>query len=175
MIRSRGISEKVLFAYNPLPKISEAKLLEEAGLDDLMQPSKRSPFEFIWKYGSGLQQETVELQPGDFLPLRESEAREFERATNALELGMCVVPVADANNTETKRLALQALNRAVKFYFDGGQRQLIQQRKVHNFTEQDMSDQRARFHPYYLNRAKENAIKDHIGALRAAKNTGKVA
>lgn len=175
MIRSRGISERVLFAYNPLPKINEAELLKAAGLDDLLQASKRAPFEFIWKYGSGLQTETVELQPGDFLPLRESEAREFERATNALELGLCVVSVADPNNAETKKLATQALNRAVRFYYDAGYKQLLEQRKRHSYTEAEMVEQKSRYFPYYINRAKELAIKDHIEKLKAAKTTGKVA
>lgn len=175
MIRSRGISEPIRFVYNPLPKIAEAELLKSAGLDELMQPSKRSPFEFVWKYGAGLQTETVEIQPGDFLPLRESEAREFERATNALEMGLCVVPVADANNAETKKIALQALNRAVRFYYDGGYKQLLEQRKRHSYSETEMLEQKARYHPYYLNRAKELAIKDHIEKLKAAKTSGKVA
>lgn len=175
MIRSRGISEKVVFAYNPLPKIREAELLESAGLSDLMQPSKRYPFEFVWKYGSGLQMETVELQPGDFLPLRESEAKEFERATNAFELGLCIVFVADANHADTKKLALQALSRAQRFYYDAGYKQLLEQRKRHSFTEAEMLEQRARYHPYYLNRAKELAIKEHIDRLKAAKTSGKVA
>lgn len=176
MLRSRGISESIRYVYNPLPKLKEDTLLDAAGLTGLFQGSKRAPFEYVWKYGSGLQTETVELQPGEFLPLRESEAKEFERATNALEMGLCIVTVADANNAETKRAAVLALNRAIRFYFEGGQKQLIHQRKVHSYSEQDMEEQKARYYPYYLNRQKELAIREHLKAFQAAtKPTGKAA
>jgi hypothetical protein len=169
LARARGISESLRYVYNPLPNVGEASLLEEAGLSDLMTPSKRSPFLFAWKYGTGLESETVEIAPGEFLPLRESEAREFERCTNALELGLCVVSKADANDPATRKAALEALQRATRFYYDAGKRQLLEQRKRHNYTEQDMHEQRSRYHPYYLNAAKEKAIAAHMQQLKAPK------
>lgn len=168
-LRSRGISEQIRYVYNPLPKVSETALLAASGLDQLYDGGTRSPFTFTWKYGSGLQSESVDIGPGEFLPLRASEALEFERATNALELGLCVVTNPDPSNAETKRLALQALSRAVRFYNDGGQKQLIDQRKRHSYSEADMEEQKSRFYPYVLNRAKELAIKDHIKQLTSTK------
>lgn len=174
-MRSRGISEGIKWVYNALPNVTDAEILAGAGLDDLLQPSRLSPFEWVWRYGSGLQTETVEIAPGEFLPLRESEAQEFERATNALEMGLCIVNVNDPNHPETKKAALQALARASRFYFEGGQKQLLHQRKLHNYTEQDMLDQRTRFSAYYINKMKERVVQEHIAKLKAPAAKGKAA
>jgi hypothetical protein len=172
VLRSRGISEGILYVYNPLPKVTEDTLLDAAGLTGLFQGSRRSPFEWIWKYGSGLQTETVEIKPGEFLPLRESEATEFERASNALEMGLCIVRVNDPAHAETKKQAVLALNRAIRFYHDGGQKQLIDQRKRHAYSEADMEEQKSRFYAYFLNRAKELAIREHLKAVQSPAKTG---
>lgn len=167
MLRSRGISERVVYAYNPLPAVSEAKLLEAAKLDDLIAPSKQSPFRFTWKYGSGLTMESVDLLPGDFLALRESEARELMNSTNAAELGICIVPVNDVTNADTRKLVIAALAKAAQFYFDRGRKQLMNLRKKHAYTEQDMDDVRHQFHPYVLNQAKEQVIRQYLETLKA--------
>lgn len=169
MLRSRGISESIRYAYNPLPAVHELELLKAAHLDELLKPSRKSPFEFVWKYSTGLTMETVELQPGEFLPLRASEAQEFERATNATDLGMCVVSKPDPDNADTRKAAIAALTKAAQFYFDAGQKQIIHQRKRHNYTEQDMVEMRHQFWAYHLNRAKELAIRAELTRLRAPK------
>ena len=167
-MRRRGISEKVLYAYNPLPNVSEADLFELDDLGEFFEPSSRSPFEFTWKYGSGLELETVHLVPGEMLPLRESEATEFMRATNAHELGLCILDSADPNTASNRKAVREALLAAAKYYQSRGATQLLKQKKVHNYTDADMRDMRATLHAYYLNKAKEKAIRDHIAELRKA-------
>ena len=165
-LRARGISEKVVFAYNPLPDVGEDELFKADRLNELFEPGIVSPFSFTWKYGGGLQQETVHLRPGDFLPLRESEAAEFIQSTNATELGLVVLPDQNITTPKNRKLILAALMNAAKFYNQHGAAQIMKQRKVHNYTEEDIFDLRAQYHSYFINKAKELAIRAEIERLR---------
>lgn len=164
MIRSRGISEKIVYVYNPLPDISETELFERNGLDDVLEPSHNvKPFNMTWQYGTGNEREVVQIDPGDFLALRESEAKEFLNGSNYADMGMCVVENTNLNDPETKRTATAALKKAANFYYDRGTRQLGNQRKRHNYTEQDMKDMRPQLHAYFINQAKEAEIRKLLG------------
>lgn len=175
MIRARGISEKIVYAYNPLPNVKDQELLDMAGLSELFTAATRSPFAFTWKYSSGLTGETIELLPGDFIPLRSSEAREFLQSTNAQELGMCVVETATLDDKRTRELAIAALQKALTFYHEGGTKQLINQRKRHSYSEAEMAEQRGFYHPYYLNQAKEQVVRARIAELKAPRKAAAVA
>ncbi len=159
LIRSRGISEKVVYAYNPLPAGTDDAFLRAAGYEDLALNATEPAFMFTWRYGTGLQLESVDLAPGDFLPLRESEAREFLNSTNTAELGLCVVEKADASDPKTRKAAVDALRKAERFYSDAGRKQLIALKKRHNYNDSDMVDLRYTYRAYYRNIAREQAIK----------------
>lgn len=165
-MRLRGISEKIVYAYNPLPDVTEAQLFELDKLHELFEPSTISPFVHTWKYGSGLALEIIHLNPGDMVPLRESEAEEFLRTSNVSDLGLCVINGTDPNTPANRKVVLAALMAAAKFYQSRGAAQLLKQKKVHNYTDADLHDMRATLHGYYLNKAKEKAIRDHIAELR---------
>ncbi len=174
-IRARGISEKVRYAYNPLPSGSVDKFLAAAGYSDLERGATVDAFLHTWKYGMGLQVESVDLAPGDFIPLRESEGREFIRSTNTEELGLCVVEHADAEHPATKKAAIDALRKAARFYADAGRKALVSFRKRHSYTEQDMADMRQSFSAYYVNIAKEQAINAKLEKLTGKAGTAPTA
>lgn len=166
MNRSRGISEKIVYVYSPLPTVGEAPLLEAAGLAELFEPSVESPFRFTWTYGTGLVRESVDIFPGEFLPLRESEATEFMNSGNVGDLGLCVVPINNPDAPAVRKIAIKALQDAAKFYLEGGTKQLLQQKKRHSYSEAEMEDMRATYYAYHLNKAKEAAIRARIVELQ---------
>lgn len=173
--RTRGISEKIVYVYNPLPAVEEVRLLEAAGLAELFEPATESPFRFTWKYGTGLQGESVDIYPGEFLPLRESEATEFMQSSNVSDLGLCVVNTNNPDVPAVRKAAIKALQDAAKYYLEGGTKQLLQQKKRHSYSEAEMEDMRAQYYPYHLNKAKEAAIRARIVELQGTKPKPKAA
>lgn len=167
MNRPRGISEKVVFAYNPLPAGTDDDFLRAAGFEELVANATEPAFLFTWRYGSGLHLESVDLPPGEFLPLRVSEAREFLQSTNTADLGLCVVETANADDPKTRKAALEALRKAERFYAEAGRKQLLALKKRHNYNDQDMIDLRQTYRAYYRNIARELAIKTLIDSRKA--------
>jgi hypothetical protein len=164
--RIRGISEKVRYAFNPLPEITDAVLINKAGLDELMEPIRDSlpPFRITWLYGGGLEAEYVQLNPQEFLALRESEVEEFLREHQ--ELGMVVVE--DAHDEEEVRLAaIKGLTKAATFYRDRGAKRLSEVRKNHGFSREEMEDRKYDHWAYYLNQTKAEVILELLKELKA--------
>lgn len=160
MIRSRGISEKIVYIYNPLPDMTETELFEKHGLDDVLEPAYNvKPFDEMWQYGTGNERETVQINPGDFLALRESEAKEFLNGSNFGDRGLCVVEEANPNAPETRRAATAALKKAADFYYRCGRKQIMVQKKKNNYTESDLKDMRNQLHAFFINQAKEAEIR----------------
>lgn len=175
MIRSRGISEKIVYVYNPLPDMSETELFENHGLKDVLEPAYNvKPFDVTWQYGTGNERETVQIGPGDFLALRESEAKEFMNGTNFGDMGLCVVEDTNLNNPVVKRAATAALKKAADFYYRCGKKQIMVQRKRNNYTDADLKDIRNQLHAFFINEAKEAEIRkllsesNHRGKPRKA-------
>ena len=165
----RGISEKVNHIYNPLPDVSDEEILERAGLD-LIEPAKRSQWICDWKYSAGQDGEWIHLGPGEFLMLRESEVRDFMRENR--EMGMVVVD--DPTDPESVRKAtLAGLTAALKFFRDRGKVRLLDVRKTHGFTQEEMEENKHDHWAYYYNQAKADIISDVLKDLRKKQKSGK--
>lgn len=164
----RGISEKVRYAYNPLPKVKEADLLERAGLK-LIRPSPLDPFEFVWQYGSGADGETVVIQPGDFLPLRSDEMSAFLKKY-AEQGGVAVDDPSD--KAAVKQAAREGLIAAAEFWRQRGSMRLLEQQKGRGFTDDQMEQWKHNFWAYHLAAAREQAVMEAIEKMdaRAAKS-----
>lgn len=154
----RGINQKVVYGYNPLPKVSEQELLTAADLE-LTTPSKRSPFAVRWQYSSGTEREDITLEPGDSLTLRENpEAREF--LAEFKELGLVIVE--DINDrAEVLAKSIEGLRVAQRHYLDRGAAQAYKmgrEASPNRSKEQVDGDFRYDYYPYFLNEAKAKAI-----------------
>jgi hypothetical protein len=161
--RTRGISEKVFHIYNPLPDVDDQEILDRAGLE-LMEPAKKSQFTCHWQYSGGAEQEWIHLNPGEFLLLRESEVKEFMKENR--EHGMVVVD--DPSDPESiKAASIKGLTAALKFFKDRGKVRLVDVRKTHGFTKEEMEENKHDHWAYYYNQAKADIIADVLKGLRA--------
>jgi hypothetical protein len=158
MARVRGISEKIVYAFNPLPDVSDASLYKAAKLP-LIEPAKISPFVVTWKYGGTLEDETVHLQPGDFLGLRESEGQEFLRDKS--EVG-CVLVDDPTDEEQVKEARRKGLIVAQKFYAERGHKRIFEWRKNHGVSKDEMEDHRYDLWVYYYNQAKADLIAKEL-------------
>jgi hypothetical protein len=164
-VKRRGFSEPVVHVYNPLPDVSDAEILERAGLD-LIDPATRSPWICDWRYSGHDEREWVHLKPGEFLMLRKSELPEFMNENR--ELGMVVVD--DPQDPESIRKAtIKGLTAAYTFFKDRGKVRLLAVRKTHGFTAEEMEENRHEHWAYYYNQAKADIIAEVLKDLRAKK------
>lgn len=165
MAKLRGISEKTLYVYNPLPQVTDHDLLIDSGLDMIMEPGKRSPFRAQWDYGAGHERETIYIEPGEFFAMRESDAKEFVSSANHTELGYVVVNTPNADDPEVKKAAITGLRKALAFYRDRGDKRIITMRKVHGLSEDEINEQRADYWCYFYSAAQARAIQHEIERL----------
>jgi hypothetical protein len=166
----RGITEKTVFVYNPLPNVSEQDLIVAIGLDGLVEPSTRSPFALTWQWSGGLQKEVIILNPGDRQPMRESDALACMKELR--EQG-AVVHDLNADEKTVKRLSIDACLVAIRFWNDRGQPRLLEQRQKHGYTTEDMESRRYEYRHYHLAAARKAAIEEHVKTLRAPKAAAK--
>lgn len=160
----RGFNEAIVFAYSPLPAVSDAEILKMAGLDGVFEPAKVSPFNFSWKHAAGHDAEVIELNPGDFIPMRESEARTFIQSGNNVELGLVIVK--DKNDTkEIRDASIKGLRAAIKFYRQHGKAKQMTMKKRHSLSDQELSEQRADYYPHFINEAKEKVCQAKLDEL----------
>jgi hypothetical protein len=159
----RGISEKIQYAYNPLPDISEAAVLKRAELDDIIEPAKPSPFDWLWKYGAGLGSDRIHLLPQKFHALRASEAQEF--LIEFQEQGGVVIS-DPSDKEEVKKATIRGLTAAHGFYRDRGKKQLSEIRKNHGYSADEMADRKYDHWPYYKNQAIADIIHELLADLR---------
>ena len=162
----RGISEKVFHAFNPMPDVTEERLIKLANLP-LIEPSRRAPFDVLWKYAGGLDQERITLSPGETLVLRETEAQQF--LTEFKELGMVVVE--DVNDKdEVRRKRAEGLQKALTFYSDRGMKRVTEWRKTHGHSKEDLDDFKySDLWVYYLNQAKADVVAEELQEVKARK------
>lgn len=157
-VRKRGLSEKMVYLYNPLPDISEAELLKEAKLD-LIEPSADPIFEFFWKWGGGLERERVHIKPGEYLPVRESEATEALREFEPTGL----VAIEDpADHELVAERAKAGLRRAIKHYDERSRPVLQRYRRERGVSEDDLFEMRHDLWPYYRNMAAVKFLKAEL-------------
>lgn len=158
-----GISDKSFFAFNPLPDVTDAEVLERAGLTDLVQESRVRPFHIAWNYGFGPDGEVVRLKPGDKVVLRKSEADMF--AHQYADEGM--VLLEDASDPEhVRQKSIEGVERAIRFYNLRGRRRLVEIRKNLQYSKEDMEDSKADHWVYYANEAKADILRDYLKQLR---------
>lgn len=160
--RKRGISEETVIAYNPLPDVDEGTLLIEAGLEDI-DPGSKHPFALFWQYSAGQERETIELNPGEELVMRESDARDFQRELG--EQGLAVRPM-DADEDEINRISDAALRRAHEFWRNRGGTRIVEYRKTHGISKEELDERKYDIWSYHLNQARADAIKKLIGPAR---------
>jgi hypothetical protein len=154
----RGFSEKNYCGANPLPDISDAEILERAGLD-VMEPKDMGPFTLDWKYAPGPDREFARLKPGDYLILRESERQMF--LTELADLGAVVYPHG-ADPFVKATAELKGLRRAMEHFGRQGNTRLIELRKTHGLTKEEMDDYKYDHWAYYYNQARADVLKEAV-------------
>lgn len=162
MARTRGISEKIVWLYNPCPKVSTEELLKRADLEN-QEASILSPFEIRWRYGGTGETEWVILNPGDLHGVRSSEAEEFNAEFK--EQGMVVLPDR-ASADEARKLAIEGLKLGLRFWKDRGAKRAMEYRKKNALSREDMDEYRYDLWSYYLNEEKARACEAEIKRLQ---------
>ena len=161
----RGLSEKIVYANNPMPIVTDEKLLEMAKLTEF-RPATRDPFRIEWKAEAGLDSEWLSLGAGEFKPLREPEARDFIQSSGHKALGMVITESNDPNDLKVMETQLDGLREAAKFFSDAGPKALIDVRKRMGCSKEELeTDFRLDFWALFLNQAKATLIKDAVKEL----------
>jgi len=167
MAQRRGLREKILYAHNPLPNISDSELLEKAGLDLMEGATRPILFTWSWKYSAGLEFESLRLKPGEFAPLRENEAKDF--MVEFREQGGVLAPNEDVNDPATRKLVIEGLTRAHTFYANrGANKRVPEWRKVHGLSKEEALESKYEVWTFYRNQAAADVIAERIQKLRAA-------
>lgn len=155
----RGLSERVVWAWNPLPNVSHKDVLARAQLP-LVAPTERCPFAMHWQYGFGSEREDIYLDPGAAHPLRESEAREILHSLR--DQGLVLLEHED-DASERRRTIRAGLATAHGFWRDRGARRIHEIRARHGFNDDEMEAQRYDLlRPYHENQAKADILQDAI-------------
>lgn len=152
-----SIVQRIVYAHNPLPNVSEAELLKDAGLD-MIEASRISPFTFRWNYGG----EHIFLEAGENIPLRESEAALFRLEFE--DHGGVVLEDAQ-DDAEVRRVSIEGLRRAQKRYKAGGAVLVLEYRKRHGITKEEAEERKHDLWAYHLCEAKANACEREIKRL----------
>lgn len=121
----RGISEKRIYAYNPLPMVTEAELCERAGLM-IRADADRSFFDFKWRWGTGIDKEWIFIRVGDEpIELRESESRSLQRDLSEMGVVLLETPVTHKNHAEECHAkSLDGLRRAYDYWHNIGEKRI---------------------------------------------------
>lgn len=169
--RKRGLSEEVVYVLNPLPDVEDAELLKRAGLA-LATPATESPFRMTWQFGSGLERETVTLDPGERALLRSSEAAEFMETFR--EQGAVVLPL-ECGEAEVAKHTADGLRRAQKFYRDRGAARVKDYQKTHGLSKEELEDHRYETWAWHHNQAKADVIEESLRRVLSAPKKGAAA
>lgn len=164
-MRKRGLSEKVVWAHNPLPAITDAEVLQLADLP-MATPKNKSPFELRWQYAGGEEREDIVLEPGEFHPLRVSESLDIEREMR--EQGLVLVN-DQTDKAEVLAKAEQGLRIAQKFWRERGAPKLQQYRQRAGITEDEMGERRYELWAYHVAKAKAKLLEEATGRVVAAR------
>jgi hypothetical protein len=158
----RGFSEKNYRGANPLPEVTDAQVLKRAGLD-MTEPKDMSPFVLDWIFAPGPDREFVRLNPGDHVVLRQSECPMFREEFK--DIGGAVYAV-DATDLEVAEEEAKAIDRAMKHYARQGNVRLVDIRKKHGLTREEMEDFKYDHWAYYYNQARADILKEALKEQR---------
>ena len=165
----RGIRDRSYYACNLLPTgVTDADILKAAGLDHA-EPNNINPFRLVWKYGTGVDSETILLNPGDKVLLRETEAKAFLR--DKAEEGGCL-HASDAEKADIKKEQVAALKRAYKFYKDRGKFLATTMLRERNIDSASWDDYKESYWPYYVNEAKSQAVDAYLKEIQVPPSRG---
>lgn len=160
----RGLREKIVHGLNPLPNVSEEELFDLVGID--LEPSTISPFVMKFELERGNPDwEKISLNPGESIPLRESEA--FAFLSELQELGAVVV--SDLHDEEELRNeTLKGLRAAHKHYNNRSDNVLRSIRIARGITKDEMEDMKSAEPDwaYWRNSAIAKVLQDRIKSLR---------
>lgn len=165
----RGLTQTLVNIYSPHPKVSEEKLLKEAGLG-LVTPSERDPFEFMWKYGAGAEREVLVIQAGSRTPIREEEAKMFLKEAD--ELGFVTVPLSPSDK-DIRDASIRGLQKAVAYWRSRGNTKIAEFRRTRGIGREEMEDFRYDYWPYYLAQAKAEACEAELRRVKSDKSEPK--
>lgn len=155
----RGIQEPVVYVHNPMPSVTDKEIAERAELDLMDFSEKKTPFDWHWTYNAGLDQEHIDVLPGDFYALRKSEAELFLR--QFAELGAVLVDDPH-DEAQVKKSAMKGLKKAHTFWSDRGNKRIIDFRKTHGIGREEMTDYTYDLWVYYRNQAIADRIQEEI-------------
>lgn len=159
----RGLREKVVYAHNPLPAVTDRELLDRAGLDIVDGPDKTQLFTWIWVYDVGENYERVKLAPGDFVAMRENEGRAF--LTRLAEQGGVVIEDPD-DPAEVKAAKLKGLAAARGFWVDRGTKLARDYRKRHGIGQEELEEMKFDLWPFYRNQVAADVCEEEMKRLR---------
>lgn len=144
----RGLREKITYVHNPLPPVTDAELLRRAGLDYIPAAEATNKFSWYWQYDSGVNHEFIRLHPGDFVALREKEAKGF--LAEFAEQG--AVTVEDPEDVaEVTAAKLKGLTASRKFWIERGTKRAMNYRKVHGIGLEELKEMKGDHWPWYQN------------------------
>lgn len=163
-----GLSEKLVYVFNPLPNVDPKDLYQKAGIAELMDVPKVSPFAISWTYGVGHEKETVHFLPKSFVPLRPKEAVNCIGINDHTDMGLVIVE--DPNDVaEVTKAARRGVQKAYEFYNRDGVRRLNEMRRRHQFDKEEWEEARYQFWCYWLNAAKAEVLRAELSRLRNPK------
>lgn len=156
------LNEPVFYVCNPCPETTNRQITDAADLE-LAVTNDEPAFRFVWSYSSGVEKQTLILDPGCRIALRESEVRQLGQQMK--EVGIVAVPDT-ATEAEEKAIFAKGLDIAIKFWKDRGNKRLLTVRKNLGLSKDDMEDYRYEHHCYYTNEAKGEACIAELRRLR---------
>lgn len=155
----RGITEKSLRVWNPLPAdITDAAVVERAGLD-LMRTVPQSPLSKQWHYSFGPEREMLTFEPGGSHVLRESDAQAC--LAELKEQGIVAVEL-DADDAALAKARSEGLRAAVTFHADRGNKRIQAYRRIHNLSREDLADVKHDIWSYYYNQALADMLNERL-------------
>ena len=159
----RGLRETMVHIHNPLPNISDVELLKRADLELIEGSDRPFLFSWTWKYDTGVNFEQLRVLPGEFSPVRKSEALSF-----IAEFGeQGAVMVEDPEDAEeVLKAKLKGLNAARKFWLDRGTRRAQAYRKVQGIGKEELEEQKSDLWPYWRNQAAAEVCEEEMKRLK---------
>lgn len=144
------LEDKILYAINPLPEVSDKDVIRRAKLR--RRPQRFSPFEFRWRVGQGGILRSYVLNPGESpLALRGKEEQEaFLRIWEDCG-GVLVEDPNDAD--ELRQARIDGLLRARQRWIPVGQEAADNYQIRHRLTDEQLSRQRDQLWRWFYNEA----------------------
>ena len=160
-----GLREKIQYIHNPLPAVTDAEVLERAGLEGVV-PGNRLPLLRTWQYSTNEEREVLHFAPLSFTPLRAGhEISAVMRSQR--ELGLVVVDNPD-DEDEVRQRALEGLAIAQRFYRDNGLGKVRRMMREANRGASETDEYKYDYWPYHYNEALSKFIAERINELRSS-------